>query len=542
MKAPRSQVFEVLKCLYRSELNFIADRLSHNRKKWKYDKRRKSSVRKAISSNAKEEDLSQLLAKIWGKEMPYGETFPKALQYKKMVFGPLGPLKSSSERSRYDAEIIIDILTIYVKGENLLEKLVKGAKDKIPKEIMVSAKKKDILNEPVLLQLALAHLSDKKICDLINELLARREVRVNVPGLYENIEEWVVTRYGFAITPEEEPINNLAKLLKRNYKENDLIPELRAYSGDFSTRLLGYCIMEKPDIILRRMFGVPTLRRIAKKLGFVSGKIERVEEIISLVLLGLGFDAPPPLIGIITYTNNIQKHVKNLQESRNVGGKSGAMSQIFVEVEKILRDLAHFYIAFVWHEQIENIEDEVEEDMPELISKQIKTKALDIFLRKRFRIKKSFERLGFGDFINLIRTVNKVFEKTRSCKKKMILSFDRSHILERKEIKVLDSVSPYRSSFTHTKDYPGDEKCDEIVRHVKDLIKEIRTRRIYPLVLRVSRSVSDEYGKRYAECIDENGNSWLLYTEEYLDTSIPYFVYSETPNIAVNPVIVEKIF
>jgi len=62
------------------------------------------------------------------------------------------------------------------------------------------------------------------------------------------------------------------------------------------------------------------------------------------------------------------------------------------------------------------------------------------------------------------------------------------------------------------------------------------------LVIRVSRSVSDEYGKRYAECIDANGNSWLLYTEEYLDTSIPYFVYSETPNIAVNPIIVEKIF
>jgi hypothetical protein len=41
---------------------------------------------------------------------------------------------------------------------------------------------------------------------------------------------------------------------------------------------------------------------------------------------------------------------------------------------------------------------------------------------------------------------------------------------------------------------------------------------------------------------DENGDPWLIYTDEYMDTSRPYFVYSRTPKIAVNPVIVEKIF
>jgi hypothetical protein len=62
------------------------------------------------------------------------------------------------------------------------------------------------------------------------------------------------------------------------------------------------------------------------------------------------------------------------------------------------------------------------------------------------------------------------------------------------------------------------------------------------MVMRISKEVSDEYGKSYAECVDEKGKKWLFYTEEYLETSRPYFFYSKTPSIAVNPVIVEKVF
>jgi hypothetical protein len=169
-------------------------------------------------------------------------------------------------------------------------------------------------------------------------------------------------------------------------------------------------------------------------------------------------------------------------------------------------------------------------------------KALDVFIRKKFGIEKPFEKLGFGEFIGLIRRVNKVAQEVESLKKKMAKSFSRTWILENKEIKILENISPLRSSFAHTKDYPGDEKCDEAVRLIEDLIEEIRSRKTFPIVIRISREVSDEYGKRYAECIDENGDRLLLYTDKYLETSRPYFVHSKTPKIAVNPVVIEKIF
>lgn len=106
----------------------------------------------------------------------------------------------------------------------------------------------------------------------------------------------------------------------------------------------------------------------------------------------------------------------------------------------------------------------------------------------------------------------------------------------------MDKISPFRASFAHTKDYPGDEKCAEILQSVLNLLKNFRESGTYPLVLRISREVSDEYGKSYAECVDENGGEWLVYTDEFPSTSEAYFFYSKTPRIGINPVLIEKIF
>ena len=544
MKTSGLETFQILKRLYMSELIFVADKLSQDRKKWSYDKRSKRSVTMAIASNVKEEELTQVLKQSLGKRTPYGDKFPVALQFEKIVFGPLGFLKSVVKRSRYDAEAVADIFRKYVRGDNPLEKVVRESRDKIPKEVLQSVMdKQEISNKSMLTQLVLTYLSDKEICDLVNELLVKEKIKIDISGLYEDIEyPWIVTRHGLALVPKDEPISNLVNIIREHYGEENLEPELRAFSGDFSTRLLEYCIMESPEVILRRLFGLPALRRTAKELGFVSDKIENTNEVVALILLGLGFNVPPTLTGATTYLNNIQRLKRDFSESRDIGVRSGIMSRIFVEMERVMRDLTYFYTAFLWNEQLDNLESDIEKEMPELTSRQVKMKALDVFIRKKFRIKKPFERLGFGDFIGLIRTVNKAAQKVRSLKRKMARSFGRAWILENKDIKVLENISPYRSSFTHTKDYPGDEKCDEIVRLMENLIEEIRSRKIYPIVMRISREVSDEYGKSYAECIDENGDHWLLYTDEYLDTSRPYFVHSKTPSIAVNPVVVEKTF
>ncbi|HML02651.1 MAG TPA: hypothetical protein VK487_04675 [Candidatus Bathyarchaeia archaeon] len=544
-KSEWSHTFRIMKRLYLTELVFIADNLSQDRAKWRYDKRKKSSVAEAIASNVKEEELAQVLQQSCGKRMPSGDTFPDFVQFEDVVFGPLGFLKSPVERHQYDSEIVADILTNYVEGENFLETLADEFQRKMPEQILQTAKSKDGVNKKLALkQLVLTYLTDEEICNTANQLLGKDKIKIALQDLYEDIEgSWIVTRYGLAIRKlKEESINRLVSLARQHYGEHDLEPELRSYSGDFPTRLLEFCIKENPETILRKLFGVPELRKIAKNFGFVVDKIESVDQITALVLLGLGFDVPPPLAGVTASLKSIQKLQKDLSESRDVGWRSGIMSRVFVEMERILRDLAHFYIAFLWRERLDDLRERVEEERKELTARQVKLKVLDVFVRRKFKITKPFERLGFGDLLNLLKIIDKWGQESTSLKRKMTRSFSRTRILEKKEIRLLDSISPFRSSFAHTKDYPGDEKCDEIIRLMEDLVERIRSSKISPLVMRVSREVRDEYGKSYAECVDENGDPWLLYTDEYLETSRPYFVYSKTPNIAVNPVIVEKLF
>jgi len=52
-------------------------------------------------------------------------------------------------------------------------------------------------------------------------------------------------------------------------------------------------------------------------------------------------------------------------------------------------------------------------------------------------------------------------------------------------------------------------------------MRALQAAQTYPLVMRMSKEVSDKYGKSYAECLDEKGKRWLLYAEEYLKPSRP---------------------
>jgi hypothetical protein len=537
-------LIQILKGLYLDELVFLANRLSQNREKWGYDKRRKSSVRRAIVSNSDEHTLTKALKKSLGEEMPSGDYFPEVLQFEKDVLGPLGCLKSVENRSRYDSYTVFNIFTKYLRGTKLLEKVIDRHLVKIPKEIQALAlEKKSHLYKPALVQLVLTYFSDEGICDLVNALLARKEIQIEVPGLYEDIEDqWTITRYGITKAPEEEAIENLADLIRDYHDEDDLEPELKPYSGDFKTRLLEYCIMENPETILQKLFGLPELRQIARKLGFVSENIGTTDEVTSIILLGLGFDVPPILAGSSKYLAAIEKSGRELSEAREPETRSGIMSQVFVIAERALRDLVYFYIFFLWKKRMQDLESAIEEEMPDLGTRQIRIKSLDLFIGKKFGIRKAFERLGFGDFANLIKTINNATDRSDLLGKKLLRNLGRTILLEDKQIKVLDRISPFRASFTHAKDYPGDEKCEEIHKSVFTLLNDLQRATVYPLVLRISREVSDEYGKRYAECIDENGEKWLVYTEEYLDTSYSYFFFSKTPSIAVNPIIIKKIF
>jgi hypothetical protein len=533
----------MLQGLYHDELIFLADKLSEKKEKWDYDKRRKTAIRKAIVTNSEEQTLVRVLKRSLGEEMPSGNSFPGVIQFEKQVFGPLGCLESVEHRSRSDADTISKMFMTYIKGAQLLEKVISACSE-IPEEVRSSAlQKKGPQFRPTIVQLILAYFDDKHICNLVNTLIASKQLQIDIPNLYEDIEyPWIVTRYGITTAPEEEAIENLASLIREYHDETDLGPELKRYSGDFKTRLLEYSIMENPEIVLQKLFGLPELRRVAKKLGFASETIGTLDEVTSIILLGLGFDVPPVLSGMVKYLATIEKYGRDLSETRDAEARSAIMSQVFVVVERVLRDIVYFYIFFLWSNRMEHLKETIEDEAPDLGPRQITIKSLDLFIRKKFDIKKPFEKLGFGDFANLVKRINNTTLKSDILRKKMLRKFRRTSVLEKEDVEKLESILPFRASFAHAKNYPGDEKCEEIQKSVLAMLSDFQHRRTYPLTVRISKEVRDDYGKSYAECIDENGEKWLVYTEKYRDTSDPYFFCSQTPSIAVEPVIVKKIF
>ena len=330
-------------------------------------------------------------------------------------------------------------------------------------------------------------------------------------------------------------------MLKKNFKEEDLSAELRRWPGDFQTKLLEYCITENPNVILLHLFGAPALRKIAKKLGFVNiDRIGDLNELVTLVLLGLGFSVPPKLIGLRHTLDSLYRFERDLKESSSIKQKSGVMSQVYVETERLLRDLITFYMSFLWEKDIEKIEEELEDKAKELTPSQIKIKALTIVARKRLGVKKPFDRLTFGQFVGIARELNRNIKETRSLERRIKKTFDREWLLPKDFLRSLDEVSSYRACFVHPKKFPGEETCHKILKKLSQLVQELADEKIYPIVLRITREIEDEYGKSYAEAIDENGDRWILYTEEWLDPAPPYFMYSKTPSIAINPVLIEK--
>jgi hypothetical protein len=536
----KNEFTEVLKGMNLEELLFLADDLSDSRINWSYDKRSKSSVRQAVLLNAKPKEIQETLRKCLAQELPSGSLFPTIIQAEKTIFGPLGLMEAIQSRKRDELEPLLLIFERFIKGNNLISKY--SGSNRISNTELKSFTKE--FPKATIAQFILAKFKDEEIHLKTNELLQKQEINIEITGLFEDVGyPWIVTRYGLSLNDfDSEPIVALANLIKNNYSEEELLPELRSYPGDFDSRLLEYCIMENPDIILKKLFGLPKLRNIASKMNFASTNISEINEAVSIVMIGLCFDVPPSLIGISSYRTIVVHNKRDFLESKELETKSAIMLKTFVVLERVLRDLCSFYVNVLWKSKIEDLEFDAEFEKPRIEPSKVKVKALDALIRKKFSINKPLERFGFGDYINLIRLMNQKASKSEFLTKKLMKKTDRKMILEKTELSILDRISPYRACFAHAKDYPKDHECEEILEAINSFLNIIAERKIFPLVIKISKEIHDVFGKSYAESIDENNETWLIYSDEFLIPSQPYFLFSRTSGIAVNPVLVPKIF
>jgi hypothetical protein len=543
-KAKKPQIMlRFLKSLVRNELLVLADGLSEDRRKWHYDKRSNRAMAEAIAKNCSETDLASWLRRFCGKELPKEmqrkyelEIFPSAIQIGRLVLGPLGLLEGSVERPRSSGEETRIVLERYLGKEPNLHYIWKEVKKEIPPAILKENRLPE--NDPQkheLLQVLLAYGKNECISSLANQLLEQGKIRFEVPGLYDRVggDDWLVTKYGILTCDhKKESVENLADLLRQEFKEEELAPEFNAYHGDSESKVLEYCIKENPERILTRMFGLIRLKQLAKRLGF--RKVDSLQdppEISNLILLKFGFDVPPPLEGCKYFIERLRSCSKEIVKLDDLRMKSGLMSQAYVDMERSLRDLLLFYVGFLWKKEVE---DQISSQMGYYED------AVMRIMKDKLEIENP-QRMTFGETLHAIRKLNAMIKENKELKSEMDKTFNRTWILDRNHFKVLDEISGQRRRFVHPGSFPGTSICIDLIDDMANLLEDLLEEKVYPSIVRIVAEISDDYGKNYSRVVDENGSEYTIYIKEWLDATVPYFMYSKTTPIAVNPVLVEKI-
>ena len=412
---------QILTKMYKSELLPLADSLSENRKKWTYDKRKKFSISQAIVKNCSKEEIENWFITFCGKNIPKSiqsnnfEKYPCAIQIGNIVLGSLGFVNGDEKRPRSKGETTRIVLEQYFKKTQYLEKIVqKLEKKKSAKFPRISS---NIKKKHGLIQIIMAFASDERIRDIVNQLLEKNEIQIEMSNFYDVYEDtWTITKHGmFFYDSKKTPVENLADLLKQEFNEKEFAPELDMYQGDFESKLLMFSIKENPEETLTKFFGLVTLKRIAKKYGFSNiDSLHKSHDIAPLIMLKLGFDVPPLLVGLRQYLDRIQKYQSKLFGSSDLKIKAGLVSQAFVDLEEFLRGLLFFYVGYMWNEEIEE----------EMFRYDNFERALWKILKEKFAIQTP-ERITFGQIIHTIRDLNTIIEKDKKIQSKM-----KSHLIE----------------------------------------------------------------------------------------------------------------
>lgn len=395
---------------------------------------------------------------------------PLVFHYGRLTIGALGWKKSQYQRDEtflgYFSTIfeIIDkkfdqksIDVIFGNLFNILNKVGKEPeKFQISKDLAEQlvknleyfrSEKSEGLRYMMGLQLIHMYMDDEDICGIINQLISTEYIDPpDVRRLYErfpySFSDWIITPYGiFKQSPSwlKDPNKKLAALLQREFADADkkyLEPELEPYKGSYPLRVLEYCIRENPEKILR-IFGKGKLRKIAEELGVSAArKIMNEEELIRLIILRLGFDLPPILLGLIEFNQTLDSCFKRLLKKESI---SGVMADVYSETERILVDITYFYICYLWKIRTRS-------KKPEELEAEITN-----IVRELNVSNKPYTRLTFGEKIKLIRTMNKELQRNKNIKDRLLDNFNRKYILPNNQVKILDEISKYRASFLHIK-------------------------------------------------------------------------------------------
>lgn len=522
----RAAVWSGLSLLSADEILKVADYLSDDRHTWKYDK---SSATKALTAVGEKESLEEV-NKCLSTLMSTNRIELLARQNKKWVVGPLGISQAVEYRKAGHVWSLRSLIEEELPSK-LLEDFLKLA-DWMPTAACLTSNANDQYRRQEFIQLVLTYGTNSNILSTFNKLIG--------DGV---LDFKTVRTYGFNIvgTPcgvferQYNGVNHLAQLVINECSEDQLkilLSQKRYFSLDVKLGAVELCIRENPVSILNEFFGWADLVRIAKNLDLVRvGNISK-SRLAEVVSIRLGFELPAPIEGLTRILEQVEKSIVSINESsRSREESDGIMSGIYRSIEAVLKDMLRFYVGFLWPESL------IEEEPSE------RREAFNRFCRVKFSIDKAdgVDGLTLGELLQIFHKLNDVVKEEPKLQEKLSHQFNRKFIIPSKLLMKLEEGLQARRYLSHDKGRSSERKDAMLIDYVealgkiREFLQKLKQDGIYPRVIRVRREVTDEWGRRYVEAIDDDEKAWLIHSDEYLWPNESYFMHTVTSAIAVAP-------
>lgn len=525
-----------------------------------------------LAFEGQEEDFRNKWAELYRSEV-----LPPAIQSNGITVGPLGWIPTKTKR--YFEEIVSDILTLFYGRFNdesiqTFEEVVLSllyAMNEKPEAF--DLERSDVKHIKKLLddiietedkaisyakrvQMIMSFFSDDQIVDLVNGLIAGEVkdgdgsiIKISPPSLITDVVRWpysfsplVLTKFGFIMQDKynRQPVKKFHNLLVENVK-NGIIPEetipaeISVFGNDISDGLLAYCNMKSPTEILRTLFGLPQLRKIASDFGLPEAKNHgNLEEIINIITIALGFNVSPSLSGLGGYIDSIDRWIKKIEIEEEI---PEIIRKAYIETEAILKNLTYYYLVYLYVDSPRRVGND-----PYLLDETIRNYT-------GLNYGKPFNKWTLGQHINAIRRLNSLVKKEQRVKDKAkkILGVTSNAIIPKKAMELLDKASPLLT--VDMRHYGGGTKSKEEYRNCLEFLKEmaqiLREQKVYPLIIKLETFVVDVFGKRYFEATDDNGTKWRVPEDQanigYVEADAPYFMMCKSKKVAIRPVLIKKI-
>lgn len=210
--------------------------------------------------------------------------------------------------------------------------------------------------------------------------------------------------------------------------------------------------------------------------------------------------------------------------------------EAYARTEAILKDLLRFYICLFL---------KVQNRLP--FEEEQQFEAVEKFVREELGFKFGPSDMNLGQLIQAFNKVDSVTNRDSEFVELLQSHFGRNCVSPG-GLKPIEVVLPKRKLFGHDAEghttpnnVPDSRQCLEILSQLLEFASFLEKEGIYPRVVRFVAEVRDEYGRRYLDAVDEEGQRWRIKAQEFVHMEASYFMQPVTTPVATYPLLIEKL-